>query len=128
MNNFVKLEGNLGKDPEIRSTQSGTKVATFSLTVRRSKKGEENPITDWFNIVAWGEQATQVEEHLKKGTMVQINGKLQTRNYDDKDGKKVYVTEVWLDNFWLAPKKAEKKEEKQEFDNGSMFSDAELPF
>lgn len=121
MNNTT-LSGNLGKDPELRETQSGIKVATYSVGVYRANpKDKEKPLTDWFNVVAWGEQAEQVMSNLKKGSKVLVNGKFQTRSYDDKDGKKVYVTELMQNDFWLAPTK--KKE-----DTGSTFLDSELPF
>ena len=122
MNNTM-LSGNVGKDPELRVTQNGTKVATYSIAVYRANpKGKDNPFTDWFNVVAWGDEADLVMEHIKKGTGVLVSGGFRTRNYDDKDGKKVYVTELWQNDFWLAPKKAKKE------DNGSIFDDSELPF
>lgn len=121
MNNTY-LAGNCGKEPELRQTPSGTKVATYSIGVYRANpKEKDKPLTDWFNIVAWGEQADLVMANIKKGTKVLVTGRFQTRNYDDKDGKKVYVTELMQNDFWLAPKK-----EKQ--DTGSTFDESELPF
>lgn len=122
MNNTY-LSGNLGKDPELRTTQSGIKVATYSIGVYRpNPKEKDKPLTDWFNVVAWGEQAELVMKNLNKGSKILVAGKFQTRNYDDKDGKKVYVTELMQNEFWLAPSK-DKKE-----DTGSIHSDEELPF
>lgn len=118
--NSVVMSGNVGKDPEIRETTNGTKVATYSLAVYRANpKDKEKPLTDWYNVVAWGEQAEQVVTNLKKGTKVLVTGRFQTRNYEDKDGKRVYVTELFQDGFWLAPKKE---------DTGSTKDDSSLPF
>ena len=123
MNNLVILEGNVGKDPEVRFTQSGSKVVTYSLAVFRPTKDKDNPATVWFNIVCWGDQANSVEQNVHKGTRLEVKGRLQTRNYDDKDGKKVYVTEVLQNEYHLAPQKVEKEE------TGSLtYDESELPF
>lgn len=85
--------GNLGKDPEIRSTSSGRKVASFSLAVEDGY-GEKLK-TDWHNIVAWGDLAEFTEKHLKKGKTVSVVGKLTNRSWDDKkSGTKKYITEI----------------------------------
>ena len=100
MNNSAYIKGNVGQDPEQRQTQSGVKVATYSVGVYRANpKDKDKPLTDWFNVVAWGDQAELVMANVKKGTKVIISGRFQTRNYDDKDGKKVYVTELMQDDF-----------------------------
>ena len=120
MTNMTILKGNAGQDPELRTTQSGIKVATYSLAVYRpNPKDKTKPLTDWFNVVAWGEQAELVLANIKKGTKVMATGRFQTRNYDDKDGKKVYVTEFMQDDFGIVPKKE---------DTGSTFDESELPF
>ena len=122
MTSISIIPGNAGKDPELRQTQNGTKVATYTLACYRANpKDKEKSLTDWYNIVAWGEQADLVMSNIKKGTKVLVIGRFQTRNYDDKDGKKVYVTELMQNEFYLAPVK-----EKE--DNGSIFPDSELPF
>lgn len=122
MNNFSMIQGNLGKDPEVRQTQNGTKVATYTLACYRANpKDKDKPFTDWYNVVAWGEQADQVTANLKKGIKVLVTGRFNTRSYDDKDGKKVYVTELMQDSFWLAPAKEKPAEEENVFD-------PELPF
>lgn len=116
------IKGNVGQDPELRTTQSGIKVATYSVGVYRANpKDKDKPLTDWFNVVAWGDQAELVVANVKKGTKVIVSGRFQTRNYDDKDGKKVYVTELMQDDFGIVPTK--KKE-----DTGSTFNDDQLPF
>lgn len=104
--NQTTISGNLGQDPELRTTTTGTNVATYSIGVYRANpKEKDKPITDWFNIVAWGEQADLVMQNLKKGTKVLVNGRFQTRTYQNKEGKNVSVTELFQNDFWLAPKK-----------------------
>ena len=94
--NEVVLCGNLGRDAEVKYTQSGASVANFSVATTRSYKdktsNEWKEETNWTNCVFWGSE--KVAALLKKGTKVTLKGRLQTRSYDDKDGKKVYATEV----------------------------------
>lgn len=101
--NKVMLIGNLGKDPELRYTTSGVAVATFSLATSESWKdqdGNAQEKTEWHNIVAWRKLAEICGEWLKKGKKVYIEGRIQTRNYDDKNtGQKRYITEIVADNL-----------------------------
>ena len=95
--NKVILIGRLGKDPELKYTQTGTAVATFSLAtnvVWKDQDGNQQEKTDWHKIVVWRKLAEFVGEWVKKGSSIFIEGKLQTRSWDDKDGKKHYMTEV----------------------------------
>jgi single-strand DNA-binding protein len=96
--NKVILIGRLGKDPEVRFTQGGKAVANFSIATDESYKdnqGEKQKKTEWHNIVVWGNSVEAfVQKYLHKGDMVFIEGKLQTRSWDDKDGNKKYTTEV----------------------------------
>lgn len=95
--NRVTLIGNLGKDPELRYTAGGQAVATFSIATNESWKDKEGNLqekTEWHNIVAWQRLAEICGEYLKKGRKVYIEGRLQTRNYEDKEGVKRYVTEI----------------------------------
>lgn len=95
--NKVFLIGNLGKDPEVRYTPSGQAVANFSLAttdVWNDKSGERQERTEWHRIVVWGKQAEHCGEYLRKGRSVHIEGKLQTREWDDKSGQKRYTTEI----------------------------------
>lgn len=129
MNNFVELKGNAGKDAEVRFTTSGSKVVSYSLAVFRPTKDKENPATDWFNVICWGDQATLAEQNVRKGTKLLVIGKLQTGSYDDKDGKKVYTTDVVQNELWLAPKKLEdKKEEQGKNEFAEPITDDDLPF
>lgn len=100
--NKVILVGNLGKDPELRYTNSGVAVASFSLATSDSSKDAEGNVQDrtqWHNLVAWRKLAEICAEYLKKGSKVYVEGKLQYRTYDDKNGVKRYVTEIWMDNM-----------------------------
>lgn len=95
--NKVILIGNLGKDPEIRTMESGRKVANFPLAtteVYKDRSGERVETTEWHNIVLWGPSAEVAEKYLRKGMQVFIEGKLRTRSYEDKEGAKKYITEV----------------------------------
>lgn len=103
--NKVILLGNVGKDPEIRSTGGGTMVANFGLaTTDRTKDAQGNwqDRTEWHNVVAYGRLAEIVRDYVKKGHKLFIEGRLTTRNWDDKDtGKKVYRTEIIVNDLSL---------------------------
>jgi single-strand DNA-binding protein len=95
--NKVMLIGNLGKDPEVRYTTSGTAVASFSLATSerfKNKSGEWEERTEWHNVTLWGRQAEVAGEWLAKGKTVYIEGRLQTRKWQDKDGRDRYTTEI----------------------------------
>ena len=95
--NRVTLIGNLGRDPELRSTAGGTSVATFSVATSErwnDKDGNQQERTEWHNVVAWGRQAEVCSQYLRKGSGVYIEGRLQTRSWEDKDGNKRKTTEV----------------------------------
>ncbi|MEE9442464.1 MAG: single-stranded DNA-binding protein [candidate division Zixibacteria bacterium] len=95
--NKAILIGNLGADPELRYTSSGQAVANFSMATTekwRDKDGQMQESTEWHRIVLWARQAEVAKEYLKKGSSVYIEGRIQTRNYEDKDGVKRYITEI----------------------------------
>ncbi len=96
--NKVILVGNLGKDPEVGYTQSGTALCKFSLATGESyvnNAGERQDKTEWHNIIVWGKQGENVGKYLSKGRQVYIEGKIQTRSWDDeKTGQKKYMTEI----------------------------------
>ena len=97
--NKVFLIGRLTRDPELRYTGNNTAVASFSLAVQRNfanQQGERE--ADFFNITVWRKQAENVKNYLTQGSQVAIEGRLQTRSYDDANGQKRYVTEVVADN------------------------------
>ena len=102
MLNSVAMTGRLTRDVDLRYTQSGTAVGSFTLAVDRqfkSKSGERE--TDFVNCQVWRKSAENFTNFTHKGALVGVQGRIQTRTYDDKDGKKVFVTEVIVDNFAL---------------------------
>lgn len=95
--NKAILVGNLGKDPELRYTPSGTAVCTFSIATSerfKNKQGEQQDRTEWHNIVVWAGLAEICGKYLTKGKQVYIEGRIQNRSYDDRDGNKRYITEI----------------------------------
>jgi len=101
--NKVILVGNLGKDPEIRTLESGAVVANFSIATTEVYKdrttGERKENTEWHNIVMWRGLAEIAQKYLKKGNSVYLEGKLRTRSYQTKEGETRYVTEVVVDDM-----------------------------
>lgn len=104
LRNKVQLIGILGAKPEIKNTDSGKKLARFSLAtneVYRNASGEKLKDTQWHNVVAWGKVAEIAEKHLDRGKEVVVEGKLVSRSYTDKGGVKKYVTEVQVNELLL---------------------------
>lgn len=102
--NKVMLIGNLGRDPEVRYTQSGTAVANFTMaTTERwnDQQGERQEKTEWHRIVVWGKQAEIAGEYLRKGRSVFVEGGLQTREWTDREGNKKYTTEIRAQRFQM---------------------------
>ncbi len=103
--NKVILVGNVGKDPEIRATQSGMQIASFSLATTDRTKGQDGQWTDrteWHNLVAFQRTAEIVRDYVKKGSQVYVEGKIQTRSWDDKEsGQKKYKTEILVNDLQL---------------------------
>jgi single-strand DNA-binding protein len=95
--NKVILVGNLGADPELRYTPSGQGVCELRIATSDSwtdKQGQRQERTEWHRVVVWGKRAEVCSKYLSKGRQVYVEGRIQTRNYDDKDGNKRYITEV----------------------------------
>ena len=95
--NKAMIIGNLGRDPEMRYTPNGQAVTQFTVAVNRNYKdasGEWKEETEWFRVVAWGPLAERTAEYLRKGRKVYVEGRLQTRSWEDKDGQKRYTTEL----------------------------------
>lgn len=108
--NKVILVGNLGKDPELRYTPSGAAVATFSLATTeryKDRDGNRQEKTEWHNVVAWRQLAEICGKFLHKGKQVYIEGKIQTRSYDDRDGNKRYITEIVADQMQMLGSKSD---------------------
>ncbi len=95
--NKVMVIGHLGRDPEMRYTPSGRPVTTFSVATTRawhSADGERHEETEWFNVVAWGSLAEICNQHLRRGQQTYVEGRLQTRRWDDPEGNKHFATEL----------------------------------
>ena len=105
MINRVVLVGRLTKYPELRKTQSGTSVVSFSLAVNRRVQTPGQPDADFINCVAWNRLADLMCQYLHRGSLIGVEGRIQTRNYENNQGQRVYVTEVVADNVqFLEPK------------------------
>jgi len=104
LKNKVQLIGNLGNAPEIKTTESGKKMARFSIATNeeyRNAKGEKVKETTWHSLVAFGKVADIIEKYLNKGSEVAIEGKLVSRSYNDKEGTKRFVTEVHVNELLM---------------------------
>ncbi len=109
--NKVMLIGRLGADPELKYTPSGAAVLTISIATNTSWKDQENKAqekTEWHRVVAWRKLAETIGQYAKKGTRVYVEGKLLTRNWNDKDGVKHYTTEVQADHIQLLESRGER--------------------
>lgn len=125
--NKVFLIGRLTKDPDLKYlSNSNTPVATFSIAVNRTfanQNGEKQ--TDFIPIIVWRKQAENVKKYITKGSLVAVDGSIQTRNYENQEGKKVYVTEVVANNVQFLESKAQRDQNlsPQDFSNNDMPSE-----
>ena len=126
MINNVVLVGRMTRDAELRMTQSNTAVASFTLAVNRPFKNQNGEReADFINCVIWRQAAENLANWCKKGALVGITGNIQTRNYENQQGQRVYVTEVLANNFQLL----ESRSQQQSSNNNSIdVSDEDLPF
>ncbi len=111
--NKAILIGNLGADPELRHTPSGVAVASFNIATTEqwtSKTGERNERTEWHRIVAWGRLAEICNEYLTKGRQVYIEGRIQTRQWEDRDGNRRYTTEIVAQTLQMLGRPGERSE------------------
>ena len=137
MLNRVTLVGRLTKDAELRRTSNGKAAASFSLAVNRNFKTGDGQEADFISIVAWGKVAENTANYCSKGSLVSVDGRLQTRNYENNQGQKVFVTEVVADSVQFietkrniniqaeAPKHEQKKSEAY-VPNEPLINDFEL--
>lgn len=125
MINKTVLVGRLTKDVELRKTQSGKSVASFTIAVNRPFGKEE---TDFINCVAWNNTADFMANYLSKGALIGVDGRTQTRNYEDKDGKRVYVQEVVCDSVQSLGGKQDKRQDVQEDEPVADITSDDLPF
>jgi len=131
--NKVILIGRLGKDPDLKHTPAGRAVCSFSLVTSKRWKGQDGEAkesTCWHNIVSWGKQAEVMKEHLHKGKEVYIEGRIDNRSYEDKEGIKKYISEVVVEQFqFIGPRNSEEAttppNRPNKDDNGG---DPSLPF
>lgn len=133
MINNVVLVGNTTREIELKYTNNDLAYANFTLAVNRNFKNQSGEReTDFINIVIWRQQAENLANWAKKGTLLGITGRIQTRNYENKQGQRVYVTEVVADNFQILERReAQAQENTQKPAQQETFSDVndiELPF
>jgi single-strand DNA-binding protein len=120
--NKVQIIGHLGRDPEMRYTPSGRPVTTFTVAVSRSWNtvdGERQNETEWFNIVSWGNLAEICKQYLNKGQQVYIEGRLQTRRWDDKEGVKHTSVEVVANEMMMLSDRAERRDQNNMGQHGA---------
>ena len=109
LKNSVSIIGNLGMNPEIKSFGNEQKLAKFSVATTETFKnanGEKEKITQWHNVVVWGNLASVVEKYMQKGQMIALEGQLTNRSYTDKSGNKRYITEINANQIQMLAKKA----------------------
>lgn len=136
MFNLVVLTGRLTADPELKTTTNGTNVTTFSIAVERRYRSGEERQTDFINIVAWQKTAEFITKYFKKGNLIGIEGSIQTRRYQDKNGNNRTAFEVIANNVQFVESKRESGAEGASFSNadGNDFAemdiadDSDLPF
>ena len=126
--NKVVLIGRLTKDPELRYTPSNVPTTTFSLAVNRNFTNQNGVReADFINIVVWRKQAETAKKYLSKGSLIAIEGRIQTRNYDGAEGKKVYVTEVVADNFEFLESKGQRANNNIETYQTETYENEDMP-
>jgi len=118
MLNKVILIGRTTKEVELRRTSSGTAVATFTLALdNRYVLKDGKPSTDFISCVAWANTAETMEKYVRKGALIAIEGRIQTRNYDNKDGNRVYITEVVVENMRMLESRGDRSVMNNNLDN-----------
>ena len=131
MINNVVLAGRVTKDIELKVTPTGKSVCSFSLAVERKFVQNGEKVTDFINCQLWGKSAETLEKYVKKGMMIGVEGRIQTRKYTNQQGQTVYVTEVVADSFsFLEKKQSNDQPQFNDFENygGFEVNDDDLPF
>lgn len=131
--NTTQLIGRLTRDVELRHTQSGTAVANITLAINRPKREGQEQEADFISIVIWGKQAENAQKYLAKGSQIAVEGRIQTRHYDNNEGKRVYVTEVVAHAVhYLSHSNNNSNNQQQphgeDYDNFPIINDDDLPF
>lgn len=139
--NKVIIIGRITSDPELRSTKSGTSVASMDIATNRywtGKNGEKNEDTEFHKVVVWGNRAEVVSEYMSKGSLIMVEGRLQTRKWEDKNGNKRYTTEIVAENVQFGPsnkndnnkktnnKKVDQEEKIKDMDIDDIIKDSNL--
>ena len=124
MMNKIILIGRMTKNAEVRYTQSNKAVAQFSLAVNRLGNKE----TDFINIIAWDKLGEIVQKYTHKGSLIAVEGRLQTRTYEDNNGNKKYITEVVANNINLLEPKNKQEQTEERINNGLPEENLEMPF
>lgn len=133
MLNRIILQGRLGADPELRTTNTGTEVATVNIAVDRDKKSPDGERkADWITVVAWRKSAEFLTRYFKKGSTVIVEGRLQMRSYTDREGNKRSAAEVIADSIYFGDSKRDERnrqnDEPQAVEFSDLMDDNELPF
>ena len=132
--NKVLLTGRLTRDPELRYTSNSKAVCNFTIATNRPVVRDGEKIADFINCIVWGKTAENLSKYQSKGSLIGIDGRLESRSYDDKDGNKRYVTEVPVEHIEFLGSKSDGQTETkesnhyEEFGNAIEISDDELPF
>lgn len=136
--NSVQLTGRLTRDPEVRYTDGGSTIARFTLAVNRRFKSESGPDADFISCVAFGKTAEFIEKYFTKGRKMDLNGRIQTGSYTNKDGQKVYTTDIVVENVEFGESKnAQGNNSNSSYDSSGAYDgfmnipegiDEELPF
>ena len=129
--NKVIIVGNLGQDPEGRFTPQGTAVTNLSVATNESWKnqdGETQDRTEWHRVVMYGKMAETANEYMRKGQMVYVEGRLETREWEDQNQNKRKTTQIRCDNFTMLGKKLDKPTTSMESSDGETDSDDDIPF
>jgi single-strand DNA-binding protein len=126
--NKVFLIGNITKDVELKTTPSGNSVASFGLATNRTWKGKDGQKQDqatFHNLVAWGKTAETIKQYCTKGSTIMVEGRIDNRTYDKKDGTKGYISEVIIESFQFGPKKEGQTSNPKEMSTPKSFDDQE---
>ena len=124
--NKVVLIGRLSRDPELRHTSNNTPVCQINVAVSRPVAQGKEPETDFINVTVWNKQAENLVKYVKKGNQIAIEGRIQTRSYDNEEGKKIYVIEVLANHIEFIGNNSNKTNDNQTQDNKTSYTAEEI--
>ena len=122
MINRVVMVGRMTRDPELRRTQNGSAVTSFTLAINRLQRNEGEQQADYISCVVWNKVAENVEKYCSKGSLAGVEGRLRSRSYDNAQGQRVYVTEVVCDSVQFLETKSKDKYEEQQYHSQSAYN------